>query len=193
MLRSYRSYRRQWLVVLPAVGFLLLAAQAMAQRSGYSLFTDPQRRFSVEYPRDWTWTMVSASGEPMATFLQPRKEAAFVVERFRLRQELASDQVTDVFADIEADVLKENQPQATEVVAKVVTEGEKRFVVVDYSRPGVGVVERVRQYSYPVGKDLYRLTCMAVTAQFGKYDPTFALIAGSLKAAGELPPPAPQR
>src|SRR5258706_11577908 len=120
--------RRQWLVVLPAVGVLLLAAQAMAQKSNTQVFTDPGRRFSVEYPRDWTWLMISASGEPMATFVQPKKEAAFVVERFRLKAALAGDLVTDVFAQIEADILKENQPQASDVVAKMVDEGGKRVI-----------------------------------------------------------------
>ena len=94
------SRRRRQLAVLPAVGFLFLAAHALAQkaappptatRSGYSLFTDPGMRFSVEYPKDWTWLMISGSGEPIATFIQPKKEAAFVVERFRLRQALAAN------------------------------------------------------------------------------------------------------
>jgi hypothetical protein len=185
------SCRRKWLIVLPAVGFLLLAAQAMAQKSGYSVFTDPGRRFSVEYPKDWTWLMISGSGEPLATFSQPKKEAAFVVERFRLRQPLPGDLVTEVFAQIEADVLKENQPRATDVVAKMVDEGGKRVIVIDYSRPvaGADLQERVRQFSYPVGQDLYRVTCMAINAQFAKYEATFAMVAASLKPAGELPPP----
>src|SRR6185436_7566514 len=122
----------------------------LAQQKGFKLFTDPGGRFSVEFPSDWEWTIVSPSGEPLVTLVQPKKEAAVVVERFRLTQSLAQDQITDVFVQIETDVLKENQPKITDVAAKIVTQGGKKVVVIDYSRPGLGERERVRQYSFPV-------------------------------------------
>jgi hypothetical protein len=157
-----------------------------AQRAGFKLFTDPGGRFSVEFPNDWEWTMVSGSGEPLVAFVQPKKEAAVVVERFRMKQSLAKDEITDLFAEIENDVLKENQPKSTEVTARTVTQNAKRIVVIDYSRPGLVEKERVRQYSFPVGQNLYRITCAAVAKEFRKYEPTFADVAESLKAAGEL-------
>jgi hypothetical protein len=42
--------------------------------------------------------------------------------------------------------------------------------------------ERVRQYSVPVGRQLYRLTCISSAAQFAAYDPVFAHIAASFTA-----------
>ena len=169
-----------------AVSFFLLASSVLAQRPNFKLFTDPQRRFSVEFPDNWSWMMVSGSGEPLVTFIHPSKEAAVVVERFRMRQKLQRDEVTDLFAQIEADVLKENQPRATDVVSKIVTENGRRLILIDYYRPGLDVREQVRQYSYPVGGDLYRITCMSVQKVFSRYESTFGNVASSLKPAVDL-------
>jgi len=176
-------------VVWAVVSLIVLASQALAQRPNYLLFTDPQRRFAVEFPREWNWMMVSGSGEPLVTFVHPRKEAAVVVERFRLRLKLERDQVTEVFAEIEADRLKEDQPRATDVVSKLLTENGRRFVLIDYFRPGLDVRERVRQYSFPVGGDVYRITCMAVQSEFSRYENIFGIVAASLKPGAELGPP----
>jgi hypothetical protein len=122
-------------------------------------------------------------------------EASCVVERFRLRQALTPDQVTDVFAQIEADLLKENQPAATEVAARPVTDGGKRLIVIDYSRPDRNpsgdkpVPERVRQYSYPVERNLFRVTCGASNGQFAKYEGIFTAIIKSLVPEGTRPSP----
>lgn len=193
MTPSLVASRRFVLALLAATGVLVPAASALAQRANYLLFTDPQRRYSVEFPKEWQWLMVSGAGEPLVTFIQPNKEAAVVVERYRMRQSLARDEVTDLFAQIEADVLKENQPRATDVASKIATQNGRRLIVIDYFRPGLDVRERVRQYSYPVGQDLYRVTCMAISAQFPKYEATFDVVASSLKSSGDLgaaPPPA---
>jgi len=184
----FRPIGWRWFrVALPVAACLLLAAQALAQRPNYLLFTDPGRRFSVEFPKEWTWLIVSGSGEPLVTFVHPRKEAAVVVERFRLRQPLSRDEVTDLFAQIEAEVLKENQPLAMDVVSKMVNEKGKKITVIDYVRPGIDTKERVRQYSIPVGQNLYRITCMTIAGQFGKYEPLFAIVSESLKTGAELP------
>jgi hypothetical protein len=183
-----KTGRRRALAALFVMASWLLAADLLAQRPNYLLFTDPQRRFSVEFPREWTWLMVSGSGEPLVTFIHPRKEAAVVVERFRMRQKLNRDEVTDLFAQIESEVLKENQPLAADVVSKIVVENGKKLILIDYVRPGIDTRERVRQYSVPVGGDLYRITCMTIGGQFAKYEPTFGAVVQSLKTAGELPP-----
>jgi len=184
----FRPIGLRWFrVALPVAACVLLAAQALAQRPNYLLFTDPGRRFSVEFPKEWTWLIVSGSGEPLVTFIHPRKEAAVVVERFRMRQPLSRDEVTDLFAQIEAEVLKENQPLAADVVSKMVNEKGKKITVIDYVRPGIDTKERVRQYSIPVGQNLYRITCMTIGGQFGKYEPTFRAVADSLKTGAELP------
>ena len=183
--------RRQSRLILAAVALVMLAGTAIAQRPNYLLFTDPQKRYSVEFPKEWQWMMVSGSGEPLVTFIQPRKEAAVVVERYRMRVALGRDQITDTFEKIEADLLKENQPRASDVAAKTVTQNGRRLILIDYFRPGIDARERVRQYSYPVGQDLYRITCMALSTEFSKYESTFEAVASSLKSSSELGPAAP--
>lgn len=178
-------------ILLAAVGFLMLAGSSLAQRPNYLLFTDPQKRYSVEFPKDWQWMMVSGAGEPLVTFIHPRKEAAVVVERYRMRVSLGRDQITDTFEKIETDLLKENQPRASDVASKTVTQNGRRLILIDYVRPGIDTRERVRQYSYPVGQDLYRITCMAVSTEFSKYESTFETVASSLKGSSELGPAAP--
>jgi photosystem II reaction center protein PsbP len=164
----------------------LWSHSAIAQHAGYLTFTDPAKRFAVDFPKDWKWTIVAGSGEALVTFVQPKAEAAVVVERFRMRQKLAKNEITDVFVQIETDVLKENQPKATSVAGKVIDQSGRRAVVIEYSRPGLGEAERVRQYSYPVNESLYRITCMALTSAFKKYEPTFVNVAESLKSAAEI-------
>jgi hypothetical protein len=178
-------------LLLAAIGFSTVAGTSFAQRPNYLLFTDPQKRYSVEFPKDWQWMMVSGSGEPLVTFVQPRKEAAVVVERYRMRVSLGRDQITDTFEKIETDLLKENQPRASDVASKTVTQNGRRLILIDYTRPGIDTRERVRQYSYPVGQDLYRITCMAVSTEFSRYESTCETVASSLKSSSELGPAAP--
>src|SRR4051812_15538703 len=175
------SHRFRVAVVLTLVA--LWSHATIAQRPDYLLFTDPSSRFSVEFPKDWKWLIVAGSGEALVTFIQPKSEAAVVVERFRLKQKLAQNDITDLFVQIEIDVLKENQPKAGNFDGKVVSQSGRRSVVIEYTRPGLGENERVRQYSYPIGDSLYRATCMALNSAFKKYESTFANIAESLKSA----------
>ena len=163
----------------------------LAQRGGSNKFTDPSGRYSIEFPRGWDWTIVEGAGEPLSTFVHPKKEAAIVVERFRMRVPLAQDQITDAFAQFETELLKENQPRASEVNARVVAQGRKRLVQIDYRRPGVGEPgkveeERVRQFSFPVNGSNYRITCFSLASQFGKYEAIFQWAAESLTPGEEL-------
>jgi hypothetical protein len=181
-------------IALTSIALVCLwLATPLAQRGGYLLFTDPSLRYSVEFPKDWRWTVVAGAGEALATFVQPKSEAAIVVERFRMKTQLAQGEITDIFAQIETDVLKENQPRVSDVAARVLTQGSRRLVQIDYRRPGVGEPgkvedERVRQFSFPIGGNLYRITCAALARQFGKYEVVFQWAAESLKSAEELKP-----
>ena len=169
----------------------LWVATPLAQKSGYLLFTDPSKRYSVEFPKDWTWTIVAGAGEALATFVHPKREAAIVVERFRMRLALDQSEITDMFSEGEAATLKDNQPRVMDVTARVVEQGGRKFVQIDYRRPGVGEPgkvedERVRQFSFPVKGNLYRITCASLDRQFGRYEAVFQWAAESLKSAEEL-------
>ena len=109
-----------------------------------------------------------------------------------MKLKLDPDEITEEFARIEAEYLKDNQPQISGVVPSVTTRGSRRIVVVDYVRPRPGqsgALERVRHYAFPVGGDLYRLTCMALTQEFARHEATFLALAESLKPGAEIGPP----
>jgi hypothetical protein len=178
-----RNLRRVFCAVLAASALVSLPGLAA---DSVLLYTDPYGRFSIEFPKDWNWTPVSPSGEPLVVFVQPKKEAAIIVERFPLKQALKPGDVTELYAQIEADILKENQPTIIDVATQVVDQGGRRFVLIDYTRPGPRDRERVRHYAFPVGQNLYRLTCATLFDRFSKYESTFSSVFNSLKPAGAL-------
>jgi hypothetical protein len=169
--------------MLAAVAGCLALAQLVSAQT--LKFGDPADRFTVEFPRDWRWQIVAGAVEPIVTFIQPNNMAYVIVEHFHMNQPLAPEEITDFFAQVEADVLRDNQPKATDIDPKVFMQSSRRVIVLDYRRPGLagGEAERVRQYSFPVGQDLYRLTCAAVSSQFLKAEPLFAGIAESFRPA----------
>jgi photosystem II reaction center protein PsbP len=189
------ALRRTRMFGYKRVAFLLLfascALSATAQKGeDVSIFTDPGRRFSVEFPTGWEWKIISPAGEPLALFLHPKSEAAVVVEHLRLKLRLEAEEITDVFLNIESDYIKEHQPKATNVVARFSTRNGRKIVIVDYTRPAdderAPERVRVRQYSLPEGQDLFRLTCMAAQSRFTRYESTFASIAESFTTAEAL-------
>ena len=60
----------------------------------------------------------------------------------------------------------------------------RRFVFIRYFRPGLAGTDAVVQYAIPNGNVMYRLICIAPSAQLTtKYQATFAHVAQSLKLA----------
>ena len=149
------------------------------------------RQIRFEYPKkDWeivpraSTAVIPGATTPIVSVVQRKREAAVVVEQTKLHQPLALDDITDLFSQLEADSVRERQPQATDVRAKLVdVGGGRRLVILTYGRQGVGGPERVRQYSIAVGADLFRLTCVATVGQFGRYEAVFAHVAASFTVA----------
>jgi len=149
------------------------------------------RQIRFEYPKkDWeivprpTTAVIPGATAPIVSVVQRKREAAVVVEQTKLHQPLALDDITELFSQLEADSIRERQPQATDVRAKLVdVGGGRRLVILTYGRQGVGGPERVRQYSIPAGADLFRLTCVATVSQFGRYEAVFAHVAASFAVA----------
>jgi hypothetical protein len=172
--------------VSTAIVILGCALVAMAQpRRDYSLFTDPGKRFSVEFPRDWRWAIISPAGEALATFVEKDGKAAVIVERFRLDGPVAPEDITDSAARIEVKYIQEGQPRATIIGSRIDRPKTGPVIVIDYSRPGSdgSFVERVRQYSRPVGQNLYRITCSSIENLFKNYERTFITMVETLKPA----------
>jgi hypothetical protein len=125
------------------------------------------------------WMVLPSAGSTLLILASRKGDAVVMVERSALTMALEPSDITDLFAQIEADGIKERQPKATDFQSKVLDAGDHRLVAVQYSRPGVLGAERVRQYAMPVGKQLYRLVCISSASQFGAYDPVFGHIAAS--------------
>ena len=188
MFRGLRVLSVVATVLVPELSLSAIAALAQDRRD-YLVFTDPGRRFSIEFPRTWKWTLVSASGEPIAVFVHPRSEAAVVVERFRMKLQLSPDEITETFTKAESDYIHENQPEATIKSAALTMAFGRKVILIEYERPGIDRAaqgERVRHYSFPVGQDLYRVTCMANNSQYARHLATLDAIVESLKPAGEI-------
>ena len=131
-----------------------------------------------------TTAVIPGATAPIVSVVQRKREAAVVVEQTKLHQPLALDDITDLFSQLEADSIRERQPQATDVRARLVdVGGGRRLVILTYGRPGVGGGQRVRQYSIPAGADLFRLTCIAPAGQFARYEAVFAHVAASFAVA----------
>jgi hypothetical protein len=133
---------------------------------------------TIDVPKK-DWMALPSGGSVLLVAASRKGDAILLVERAALSQPLLSADITDLFAQIESDAIKEQQPRATEFQAKVLDAGERRLVAVQYTRPGVLGTERVRQYSLPLGKQLYRVTCVSSAARFAAYDPVFAHMAAS--------------
>ncbi len=138
----------------------------------------PDAGVQIDVPKkDW---MVLPSGGAMILTLATRKgDAVVAVEKSTLRQALEADDITDLFAQIETDAIKERQPKAADFQSKVIDAGDRRLVAVQYVRPGVLGTEKVRQYSMPMGKQLYRITCISAAGQFAGLDTVFSHMAAS--------------
>lgn len=139
--------------------------------------------FQIEWPKkDW---MVLPSIGPLALVLASKKgDALIVVERSTLRQPLDPSDITDLFAQLEGDAIKEKQ-KPLDLQARVIDGGDHRLVAVQYQRNGALGVERVRQYSVPAGRQLYRLICISAGTQFLAYDTLFAHVAATFAPTAE--------
>ncbi len=178
--------------ILPLFFLLLFACSSLAQapapagtdpwfgrttRTAFQPLAVPEEGFQLEWPKkDW---MRLPSAGPLSLVLASRKgDAIVVVERTTLRQALEPADITDLFAELESDAVKQRQ-KPLDLQARVISAGERRLVALQYQRAGALGEERVRQYSVPAGKRLYRLICVSTAAQVLSYDAIFAHIAST--------------
>lgn len=141
-------------------------------------FKDPAGRFTLDVPsRDWL--RVPGAGTTLLTLTEEDVEAAVVLEMVPLEVPLTPEDVTTLFAELEARGVRTREKTSSGFVQRLVQAGGRRVAVVEYSRLGDKGAERVRLYSYPVGDKLYRLACSTRVQQLKKYSPVFAHIAAS--------------
>lgn len=183
---------RQWMRAL-AIGVasgawaVSAAAQAPAQpdplygrnpRLQVRPLTAPDGRFSVEYPRS-NWIVLPGGGNVVLSLAQRNGEALVQIRRATLKTTLAPEEITDLFAQIEVESLREQDPGAAGFESRLLDAGGRRLIIIQFSQPGLTGPTQVRQYSIPRGQELYRLICSAAAAVFPKYSAVFSHIAAS--------------
>lgn len=180
--REYRALGTLLAVVLTGAGAFAQAPApnevGRAPKLDVQPFVGPGNRIRFEFPKK-DWLLVPGGTVSIVSVIQKSGQAAVVVEHTKLNAALAPDDITDLFAQLEADQIKQQQPDAADVQSKLVAVGNRRLVIVGYTRRGVAGAERVRVYSMPVGSDLYRITCSAATQQFARYEQVFAHVAAT--------------
>ncbi|MPZ18969.1 MAG: hypothetical protein GEV06_13795 [Luteitalea sp.] len=145
--------------------------------------SDPAGGVSIEYPKEH-WQSVPGSSPTVATFTQEAGEATVVLSQTQLNQALQPEEVTDVFGQIEAETIKEREPNASDFDTRLLEDGSRRVVAIQYQRPGSQGPEVVRQYSFPVAQTLYRLTCVMKPDKLQEQEPICAHMAASFTVPG---------
>ncbi len=140
--------------------------------------------FQFEIPKK-DWMIVGGPGpgaEVQVVATSKKGDASFIVERTMMQQALDPTDITELFMQLETDNLKKRQPSASQVEARLIEAAGRRIVGIQFARAGIAGAERARQYSMPVGKTLYRLTCAAPANAFDAFAPVCAHIAASFVA-----------
>jgi hypothetical protein len=172
----------------------ILQAQGQAPRKGYQVLRVFPERFTCEYPAK-DWDIVAGGASSLVAVQQKKGEATIVVEYQPMQIELAPSEIDDNFAKLEVEPISARQSGVTQLTSKILDINGHRAIVIEYSRKGAMGPEHVRQYSLPIGKNLYRVIGSAPTGNFERYAPTFDVAAQSFVVAGApaAPAAAPKR
>jgi hypothetical protein len=141
-------------------------------------------KFTIELPKDWQ--LVPGYGGVIFTASEKRNNpspAAIVLERMELGGAVEAKDVTATFANAELSAMRERQPGGQNFEQQVKEADGRRYIFIQYSKPGWTGPDRVVQYSVPAGAVMYRLICIAPVSQLPKYQPLFAHVAASFKAS----------
>jgi hypothetical protein len=186
-----RHSRARLALTALAVGSLVALVGAQAQAPGSWVARSPKLgavpfqsvdgHATFEYPNK-NWVATAGVGGNLGILVEKDAKAWMVLERTKLQMALAPDDVTDLFSQLEADRLKEAEPQAVGVQNKLFVLDDRRFTAVQLSRKGQRGTDVVRQYSFPVGDYLYRLVCGTSSDQFPKFEAIFAHAAATFRA-----------
>jgi hypothetical protein len=146
----------------------------------------PWNNFSIELPRGWQ-LLPGHNGILLSAAEKTRSEqpaAVIMLEQMRLQDSLSAKDLSNATLTFEAASTKERDPagQNFQQMIMQVPDG-RRFIFIQYTRPGLYGPDRVTQYSVPAGLTLYRVICIAPDAQIAKYKPTCAHVAESFKPA----------
>lgn len=144
-------------------------------------FIDPGGRFIVSYPTQ-SWHVLTGGGSALLAIAHDRGDAAVVIEHRTMPLPLEADEISDLFAELEADGIKVHDPSIRALRSAVVQRNGRPMVVIDFERTGSSGHERVRHYVFPAGQFLYRVVCSAHSTSFDRYERAFVTIAGTFRS-----------
>ena len=169
--------------LVPVVADAQPSGPAAAPLKGYQALQTFQDRFTLQYPSK-NWLIVPGGRASLVTLTHKKNEATVTIEYQPLQIELSPAEIDQTFAQIEAEPVSQQQPSATGVRSQVGDADGRKVVIIEFTRRGVTGAERVRQYSLPIGKQMYRIVCSAPSAAFAKYEPVFANIVRTFAVTG---------
>ena len=145
----------------------------------------PWNTISIELPKGWQ-IAPGHSGILMTVAEKTRTNqpgGAIILEQMRLQDTLLPKDLSDSTLTFEAASTRERDPAGQNFQQQIKEGSEgRRFIFIQYTRPGLYGPDRVTQYSVPAGLTLYRVICIVPDAQLAKYQPTCAHVADSFKA-----------
>ena len=148
----------------------------------------PWNSFSLELPKNWQ--LVPGYGGILLTAVEKTRNnqatAAIALEQMLLVEPLAVNEIDAVLAGLETAAARQRDPAGQDFDQQVKEANGRRFVLIQYSRPGLNGMDRVVQYAIPSGRVMYRLICIAPAAQLTeKYQAMFAHVAQSFKPSDQ--------
>jgi hypothetical protein len=144
----------------------------------------PWSTITIELPKGWQ-IVPGHSGILMTVAEKTRTNqpgGAIVLEQMRLQDTVMPKDLSDSTLTFEAASTRERDPagQNFQQQIKDASDG-RRFIFMQYTRPGLYGPDRVTQYSVPAGLTLYRVICIVPDALVAKYQATCAHVAESFR------------
>jgi hypothetical protein len=145
----------------------------------------PWNTFSVELPKDWQMTpgfsgFLVSSAEKIKG--NGTTGGAVLVEQMALVEPLSNNDINADLAQLELDsIIRPREPGGSDFKPQVKEAGGRRFVFIQYTRPGLSGSDVVTVYGFPAGRIMYRVICIAPAARIAVYQPLFAHVAASFQ------------
>jgi hypothetical protein len=163
-------------VVFAVLFTLVASAAAYAQQT--QPYRDPSGRFTFQYPKK-DWQALPGALSALVTISGNKGKASVQVEYFSLADTVKVGEMYKEIVQNESEFIRERQPGADQIRGQAMRPDLKDIVVIDYTRPGMSGVDRVRHYSIVSGMNMYRVSCVAPVADFPKLEAAFEQIAKS--------------
>jgi hypothetical protein len=144
----------------------------------------PWNTFSIELPDDWQ--LVPSFGAVLLTAAEKARSnqpsAAIIVEHTLNIEPLNASDVDQRLATLEADWVRQRDPSGENFEHQAKEVDGRRYVMIQYTRPGFNGRDRIVVYVLASGKVMYRLYCIAPEKQIAeKYQAIFAHVAATFK------------